>query len=175
MTMSMTIFPLMCVLLFAVVSVTATSEFPSVVGIFSGMADWYEFKTTPNDIKSHPLGSDIINYKQDTRLVFTEQQGPFFRGTEYYADETQLEGWAFVANLYGIMTEMAELDGKPVYSMRIDEWLNESSADLESSDVTVGSFTGILNNDTLSVEYTGGTKSRNKFGAQHIVMKKQEG
>ncbi len=159
------------ILLFSLFACVSAAEFPSVIGTFSGMADWYEFTTKPDDSSS--LGSDIVNYKQDTRLTFSQQQGPFFRGKEYYADDSYPDGWKFVANLYGIMTEKMSHDSSKTaaYSMRIDEWLNDDTADLDSSIETIGSFAGVLLNDTLTIDYTGGTKSRNKFGAQQMVLK----
>jgi len=65
-----------------------------------------------------------------------------------------------------------------VYTLRINEFLNEDSAAQDASDVTVGVFTGLLSNSTaepeMSLQYTGGTKVRNKFGAQHLVVKLQQ-
>ena len=197
------------VCLLVVNTACATGAFTSVLGIFMGMADWYEFDVDT----SKPLGGAVANYQQNTRLVFTEQQGvcdcartcfayslntselilsllvqtslsffslsppgPFFRGTEYYEDSSQPTGWAFVANLYGIMTASPNKAG--VYTLRINEFLNEDSAAQDASDVTVGVFTGQLSNCTaepeMSLQYTGGTKVRNKFGAQHLVAKLQQ-
>lgn len=59
------------VCLLVVNTACATGAFPSVLGIFMGMADWYEF----NVDTSKPLGGAVANYQQNTRLVFTEQQG----------------------------------------------------------------------------------------------------
>ena len=86
-----------------------------MIGTFSGMADWYEFTTAPDQKQGDPssLGSAIINYKQNTRLTLMEQTGPFVRGSEYYEDSTAPDGWKFVANLYGIIThEPSEQAGK---------------------------------------------------------------
>jgi hypothetical protein len=47
------------------------SAYPNVKGTFQGLADWYEF----NVDKSITNGGPIINYKQNTQLVFTEQTG----------------------------------------------------------------------------------------------------
>ncbi len=154
-------------LLLLVVAATS-SEFPQVVGTFQGMADWYEFMVD----ESEDFGGSIINYQQNTKLIWTEQQGPFFRGSEYYEDPSYPTGWKFVCNLYGIMTEKTNQKG--TYSVRISEYLNEDIGKLEKSTETIGIFTGTLINSTNSVpefslEYTGETMKRNKFGAQHFV------
>jgi len=59
------------VCLLVVNTACATGVFPNVLGTFMGMAEWYEF----NVDTSKPLGGDVTNYQQNTRLVFTEQQG----------------------------------------------------------------------------------------------------
>jgi hypothetical protein len=157
---------------------------PSVIGTFQGLADWYEFQV---DLASPAsLGGEVSNYQQDTRLTFLEQEGPFFRGKEYYADSTQPDGWKFVANLFGIMSRanLQQWNRNGDFVIRINEWLNQDASALDASTETVGSFTGYLvynNNSTGSptgadvpqmyLEYTGQTKARNKFGAQHFVAK----
>ena len=148
------------------------------------MADWYEFQVDTSVPAG--LGGPITNYQQNTRLTFTEQQGPFFRGKEYYADSSEPTGWKFVANLYGIMSRSGRTDDNGLYSVRINEWLNEEPDALQQSIETVGVFTGVMsyNSSTspdhdagsvpeIAVEYTGQTKARNKFGAQHFVAKMQ--
>ena len=83
-----------------------------------------------------------------------------------------------MANLDGIMTAGDGNTGG-VFSLRINEWQNADLASQDASDVTIGVFTGTLNNSTtvaepqMTLEYTGGTKARNKFGAQHLVAKLQ--
>ncbi len=157
---------------------------PNVIGTFQGLADWYEFQVdlaTPASV-----GGPISNYQQDTRLTFTEQEGPFFRGKEYYADSSQPNGWKFVANLFGIMSRVNvdKWNRNGEFVIRINEWLNQDASALDASAETVGSFSGYLiynNNSTgsptgvdapeMSLEYTGQTKARNKFGAQHFVAK----
>ena len=164
--------------------------FPDMLGTFSGLADWYEFNTTPEEGDPMSLGSDIINYKQNTRLKLTEQTGPFVRGGEWYEDNSAPGGWAFVANLYGIITHVPGTADN-IYSVRLSEWLNEKEGELVDSVETIGSFHGQLqlegatseansaiNNNTISrvmqlaLDYTGGTARRNKFGAQHMVLTK---
>jgi hypothetical protein len=140
-------------------------EYPSVIGKFNGMADWYEFRTDP-PLGAQQYGSPIENYKQKTRLQFTEQQGPFFRGVEYYALNEEETEWEFVANLFGIMSG---LDG--MLELRINEYLNEDDEAIEKSTQTMGVFTGkLINNSTMFLQYTGLTSSKNKFGAQHMVL-----
>jgi len=87
-----------------------------------------------------------------------------------------------MANLYGIMTANASAAAaEEVFSLRINEWQNAESAAQDASDVTMGVFTGVLNNSTtapfdvpqMTLEYTGSNKSRNKFGAQHMVVQLQ--
>jgi hypothetical protein len=71
-----------------------------------------------------------------------------------------------------------------IFVIRINEWLNVDAPSLEASTETVGVFTGTMvyynstgGNPTgsdvpeMSLEYTGQTKARNKFGAQHFVAK----
>jgi len=64
---SLLILAILCV----VMPTALANAFPSVVGTFMGMADWYEFKV---DV-SKPMGGEVANYQQKTRLVFTEQEG----------------------------------------------------------------------------------------------------
>lgn len=141
----------------------ADIEYPSIIGKFNGLADWYEFTSDPS---LGQYGSAIENYKQKTRLQFTEQQGPFFRGAEYYALNEEETEWKFVANLFGIMSG---LDG--MLELRINEYLNEDAEAIEKSTETMGVFTGkLINNGTMFLQYTGLTSSKNKFGAQHMVL-----
>ena len=141
-------------------------DYPSVIGKFNGMADWYEFMTDPS-MGPQKYGTAIENYKQKTRLMFTEQQGPFFRGSEYYALNEEETEWKFVANLFGIMSGV---DG--MLELRINEYLNEDDEAVEKSIETMGVFTGkLINNSTMFLQYTGLTSSKNKFGAQHMVLK----
>lgn len=138
-----------------VVTAATAADFPDVTGSFNGMANWFEFTTDP----SKEYGSDIINYKQNTRLSFTEQEGPFFRGKEYYQDNSQPTGWKFVASLYGIMTKQAD----DIYSVRFSEYLNQNKTTIDNSIETIGLFTGTLHQVkhsplTMKIDYTGGTK-----------------
>ena len=156
----------------------ADNAFPSMIGSFEGNADWYEFTTNPGS----EYGSDIINYKQLTRLSFTEQEGPFFRGQEYYKDDSKPNGWAFVASLYGIMTKQQhQLGDEVIYSVRFSEYLNQNKTVIESSLETIGSFSGTLATSTaatkpfsMNVAYTGNTSDQKKYGAQHMVLTKSE-
>ena len=185
------------VLLLAVLIVAASQThkeetYPDMIGTFSGMADWYEFTTAPDQKQGDPssLGSAIINYKQNTRLTLMEQTGPFVRGSEYYEDSSAPDGWKFVANLYGIIThEPSEQAGKEAttYRVRLSEWLNEDESEQRASVETIGAFMGRLqltgsSNDSSSggnstmqllLDYTGRTMGRDKFGAQHMVLTKK--
>jgi hypothetical protein len=147
---------------------TAIESFPSLLGTFQGEADWYEF--TVDTTKE--MGSDIINYKQLTNIVVTEQQGPFFRGKEYYADSSAPNGWAFVADLFGIISRTRT---QGLYSVRFNEWLNEPTAQVDKSSETLGVFSGVLDYNSssssnkeeqapfMALEYTGGTRAADKY------------
>ncbi len=101
---------------------------------------------------------------------------------EYYEDASAPTGWTFSSNLYGIMTHTTT---SGTYSVRINEWLNADSKTINSSNDTIGSFTGFLNTlsapplpplpmiPQMTLEYTGETKMRNKFGAQHLIVQLQ--
>ena len=90
------------------------------------------------------------------------------RGTNFLSSSM-----AQLTNLFGIMTASPNKAG--VYTLRINEYLNEDLIAQDLSIETLGVFTGLLNSTAaapeMGLEYTGGTKARNKFGAQHMVVK----
>ena len=152
---------------------SGTAAVLRVNGRFEGQADWYEFVVDPNK----QLGGDIVNFKQYTRIEICEQTGPFIRGTEWYQESEN--SWKFVANLFGIISPMSPTLNNKMFSVRMEEWLNEPTHDVDTSRETLGLFTGVLTQDVssnasvLSLQYTGATRKVDKFGAQHMQLSLQ--
>ena len=159
----------------AVAKVQDPEDFPDLMGVYEGMANWYEFETAPKleDPK-------ILHFKQNTRIEITEQEGPFIRGKEYYADSSTESGWKFTMRVFGIISRLKTWTQKDnQFSIRMQEWLNEPTKDVMQSSETMGTFTGVFYQNSsslddynqMALQYTGNTKMADKYGAQHMLLR----